>query len=29
MQLHMTEEALEYARRKGGRIALDLIAPVG
>jgi hypothetical protein len=29
MQVHVTEAALTLARRKGGRIALDFITPVG
>ncbi len=29
MQVHVTDAALELARRKGGMIALDFITPVG
>ena len=29
MQVHVTEAALDLARKKGGMIALDFITPVG
>jgi len=29
MQVHVTDAALELARKKGGLIALDFISPVG
>ena len=29
MQIHISDDAIELARKKGGLIALDFIAPVG
>jgi hypothetical protein len=29
MQVNVTEAAVELARKKGGRVALDFITPVG
>ncbi len=29
MQIHISDDAIDLARRKGGRIALDFITPVG
>jgi len=29
MQVHVTDAALELARKKGGLVALDFITPVG
>ncbi len=29
MQIHISDDAVDLARKKGGLIALDFIAPVG
>jgi len=29
MQIHISDDALDLARKKGGRIALDFVTPVG
>ena len=29
MQIHISDDAMDLARKKGGRIALDFITPVG